>query len=544
MAEPTDEATLPLVKKAAFKRAVRNVTEFGDTDVFPYPFETWLFREAPESVFKVLAKIDKDFDSLIETNPPQFESTLAPAGYTGFRWVTQIDPFWNAYLLAMTLSAADEIEAARIPRSENIIHSYRLEPSGDGLFSKEFGWASFMRSSYELAGSFEYVVATDISEFYRRIGHHRIENALEHVVKNQVPDRIIKILSLFSNDASYGLPIGGPAARIISEITINQVDRILLAEGIKFLRFADDYHLFTRDIETAYKALQFLSETLIHNQGLTLQKSKTRIMQSGEFRHSFPKHLLAGEPDVEDKLESDTIRLLKMSVHFDPYSSSAKTDYENLKSELDSIDVIGLLAAEANKTQINISVSKRIVAALVHLDDELKISAVKTLLDNKEQFFPITSTILQVIKSIVSSSNETVKKSVCDMLRESAMSGSYVFALHLHMAYVVRILSDSGTEDDLNFMHKLYAGAPAFLRKDIILSYTKHKYWYLLSNLRSGFSSMSPWEKRAFLFGSYGLGDEGKHWRDKITVDYDEVDDAMRGWIGPLKTSTDLMVRL
>lgn len=535
---------MPLVDKKHFKRAIANVIGHGDTDVFPFPFENWLFRENEEAVFKILARIDKDFDDLIETNSPQFESTLAPVGYTGFRWATQIDPFWNAYMLAMVISCGKEIEATRIPVSEQSVHSYRFLPEGDALFSKDHGWASFMRRSYDLSQSYPFIVATDISEFYRRIGHHRVENALEHIIKNQIPDRIISILGLFSNAASYGLPIGGPAARLLSEITINQVDRILQAEGLVFTRFADDYHIFTTDIESAYKSLQFLSEALIVNQGLTLQKSKTRIMHSGEFRHSYPKHLLDDLPDPENKIESDTVKLLRLSVHYDPYSNTAGTDYTSLKSQLDDIDVIGLLAAEANKSQISISVSKRIVSTIVHLDEHLRINAIKTLLENKEQFFPITTTVLQVIKSVMTASTADTRRIIADLVREAASESSHVFRPDLHMAYVVRILAESGTEQDLNFLHKIYPPAPGFIRKDIILAYAKQGYWYLLSNLRSKFGAMSSWEKRAFLFASYAMGDEGRHWRDKITVDFSEVDTAMRGWIGSLKTNDQLKVRL
>lgn len=535
---------MPLVDKKHFKRAIANVIGHGDTDVFPFPFENWLFRENEEAVCKILERIDKDFDQLIETHSPQFESTLAPVGYTGFRWATQIDPFWNAYMLSMIISCSEKIEAARIPTEEMSVHSYRFVKDGDAIFDKNFGWPSFMRRSYELSQKFPYIVATDISEFYRRIGHHRVENALEHVIKNQIPDRILSILGLFSNSASYGLPIGGPAARILSEITINQVDRILQAEGFVFTRFADDYHIFTEDTDSAYKALQFLSEALITNQGLTLQKSKTRIMQSGEFRHSYPKHLLDESPDGDSKVESDTIKLLRLSVHYDPYSSSAKSDYAALKNQLDEIDVIGLLAAEANKSQINIAVSRKIVAAIVHLDETLRVNAIKTLLENKEQFFPITTTVLQVIKSVMSLSSAETQRVIAGLVRQAASERSHVFRPDLHMAYVVRILAEAGTEEDLNFLHSVYREAPAFIRKDIILAYAKQGYWYLLSNLRPKFGAMSPWEKRAFLFASYAMGDEGRHWREKITVDFEEVDKSLRDWISSLKSGDALRVRL
>ena len=147
------------------------------------------------------------------------------------------------------------------------------------LFDREYSWASFMRRSLELCDAYDHVVICDISEFYPRIGHHRLDNALRHINdKSDIPHRIMEFLANFTNTRSYGLPIGGPAARILSELTLNQIDRLLKNRGIEFVRYADDYHLFARDKNQAYQHLIFLSEKLFVNQGLSLQKSKTRIV--------------------------------------------------------------------------------------------------------------------------------------------------------------------------------------------------------------------------------------------------------------------------
>ena len=110
-----------------------------------------------------------------------------------------------------------------------------------------------MERSIKLSTDFEFVVACDISEFYPRLGHHRLENALKQIAGDTpYPKRIMQFLSNYSNTRSFGLPIGGPAARILSEITINQIDRLLIGNGITFTRFADDYHLFAKSREDAY----------------------------------------------------------------------------------------------------------------------------------------------------------------------------------------------------------------------------------------------------------------------------------------------------
>ena len=93
----------------------------------------------------------------------------------------------------------------------------------------------------------------------------------------------MKILSAISDGASYGLPVGGPASRILSEILLNRVDRLLTLEQIKFGRFVDDFVVFAKSREDAYSALIRLSGFLLNNEGLSLQKSKTRVMTAAEF---------------------------------------------------------------------------------------------------------------------------------------------------------------------------------------------------------------------------------------------------------------------
>lgn len=56
-----------------------------------------------------------------------------------------------------------------------------------------------------------------------------------------------------------------------------------MAEGINFIRFVDDYLIFAESRERAHSALIRLNELLLTNEGLSLQKAKTRILTSAEF---------------------------------------------------------------------------------------------------------------------------------------------------------------------------------------------------------------------------------------------------------------------
>jgi hypothetical protein len=277
-----------------FKRAIVNVIRHGDTDIFPFPIENHLFFDKPGETAALLNDIHKNFQDQLSRYPPAHEAALAPVNYSGFRWATQMDPLWNLYFLALVLSIGDEIERARLSPDANCIFSYRYkwdEDTGD-LFDDRYNWRGFMECSLRHAKAHKFVVVCDISEFYPRLGHHRLENALlQLAIKSDIPSRIMAFLGNFSNTNSFGLPIGGPAARILSELVLNQIDRLLRTEGMTFCRFADDFHIFCDSNEEAYASLISVSDKLLRNQGLQLQKAKTRITSSAEFIATSPVRL-------------------------------------------------------------------------------------------------------------------------------------------------------------------------------------------------------------------------------------------------------------
>ena len=272
--------------KQHFKFAVDNIAKFGDTDVFPYPIENHIFFDKPNEVVEILDAIHKDFDSSLLTIPPVYSNSLSVVGYSGFRPATQIDPIWNAYLLALVLSIGNEIEIARVPTARNTVFSYRFKPdeTNRSIFDPEIGWQAYQKTCVEHARKHAYVMACDISDFYPRIYHHRLENALKKASTNtECIRRIMELLKRISEGASYGLPVGGPAARLLSELLLNRIDRLLIAEGVTFCRFVDDFHLFAASREEAYGQLVSFSELLLANEGLSLQKAKTKIMSREEF---------------------------------------------------------------------------------------------------------------------------------------------------------------------------------------------------------------------------------------------------------------------
>lgn len=501
---------MPEIFKKNIKRATRNVISHGDTDVFPFSYENIIIRRNEEKFVDCVFEISENFETYITEYPPQFENVLAPVGYTGYRWVTQIDPFWNAYLLSSIIRHAKAAEDSRIDVKTGVIHSYRYlhKEESDSLFKKEYNWRSFMIKSYEHAKKNEFVITTDISEFYRRIYHHRIENSLGRIAKGNIPNKVDKILNIYSGGTSYGMPIGGPASRMIAESVLNQIDHLLIARNIEFCRFVDDYHIFAQSEEDAYKALQILSELLILNQGLSLQKSKTRVLSAGEFVSTFPTHLL---PEAQPS--NDGERLFSINLNYDPYSPNADDDYEALKESLGKIDFLALLNEELAKSQVHGPTVTRLIKSLRVTAGLTRLQAIKTLMSNIGILYPVLSDLLIVLRGIKDDLTDEEYGIVCEKLIDLISQNSYLLSLDIHKCFATRVLY--GFHDyrvDAIFTKWLTDGCPA-LKRDVLIAFAARGGWNHISDFKNRIAGQTPWVRRAMLAVSYGLGDEGTHWR-------------------------------
>lgn len=514
--------------KAIFEIAVQNIVEYGDTDIFPFPIENHILYDKKIEIIQLLRQAHSHFTKCFAQFRPHHIRTFSPVGNTGFRWATQQDPFWNAFLLGTTLALAEKIEAARIPVNASKIFSYRIkQPLGKTIFRTDVGWRDFLLHSIQSAKSAKYVVVCDISDCYHRISHHRLENALEQLPKNAPYSKYIEeILRHYSNTNSYGVPVGGPAARILVELVLNLTDQILKSHGMRFCRYADDYHIFVDSEDEAYANLQFISEKLMRNDGLTLQKSKTRIMSGAEFIAS---HSALVAPDGDG--DAEAAKLFSLNLRYDPYSTHASQEYAELRAELDKIDILGLLRRELTKTRVHGALTKKIVAAIRHLAPAVKANAILTLMDNLKLLYAIFPVVAVTIKSVFKELPANTQEKVCAILRDQIISRAYTLDNELHAAYAIRILSEIKSADNQDALVTLYNRFKSpLVRRDVILVMAKWQEYSFLADQLNDYSGASPWERRAFIIASYAMGEAGAHWRKYTAQQFNPFEKIVRDW--------------
>jgi hypothetical protein len=527
---------MPTVSEKSLRAALGNIAHFGDTDVLPFPLERQWFAGDEDSVILLLQSIDSDFDEYVGAYPVTFVKSLTGVGYNGFRAVTQIDPLWNAYLLALVLEIAPDLEHARLPIEREVVFSYRYAPDSEtgGLFDKKVGWRAFQTTALKHARESKYVLATDISDFYPRVYHHRLENAVMLATSNKdAARRILVLLLKLSEGTSYGLPIGGNAARLLAEILLNRVDRLLLTASVKFCRFVDDYAIFATSREEAQRALVTLSDLLLRNEGLTLARAKSRRMSSAEFIRGSP---LAEPEKADSEEESEAKKFLRIRWSYDPYSPTATEDYDELVEEVNKFDVVSMLAREFRKTRIDESLVRQLVRSIKYVAPSVRDRAVLSLADNLSTLYPVFPTVAILLRALLADLSSPVQNRIFFTLRTLLREKSHITMVPANAAYAARLLAfDRDEEVDVLLSQRYWSeNSDAMLRRDIIYIMARREAYYWLSDLLKRHLQLTSWELRALLVASYALGDEGKHWRKHREKELSAPDLAFLQWIGQM----------
>ena len=160
---------------------------------------------------------------------------------------------------------------------------------------------------------------TDISSFYEHVYHHRLENFISDLSPghSNIPTQVDRILNQIAEGRSFGLPIGGQAARVLAEILMSSIDRVLTNRDICWRRYVDDFVLISDTQHQAYRDLGVLANALA-DLGLSLNRSKTSFMSVGQYVDYVSAQLHGPEGDGH--------RLMEIDLHFDPYSDAPVED--------------------------------------------------------------------------------------------------------------------------------------------------------------------------------------------------------------------------
>lgn len=516
---------MPIIQKHEIKRALNNIEAHSDTDVFPRSNDyNLIFSQASNredlinKIQQIVASVDS-FSEALKKSPPVNISAIYPSGYNGYRWVTKIDPLWNAVYLSIATALAKAAESERIEVERKKIFSHRFSAVRDSkdLFTPG-GWGEFTSESRERAHDSKYVLIVDLADFYSRIYLHRLENEVERVSPDTGLSRMIDLLlTNFNTSRSFGIPIGGPASRVMSEILLNSADKFMDRHlGLNFVRYADDYRIFLDSVDEANHVTSKLSEYFFDNEGLALQKHKTRIMSSNDYLSSL---------DYSGAEIGSAQHFLGITLYYDPYSPNAEDDYERLRAALEDFDIIELLQAELSKGKADLSVVSKIARSLHAMPSSTKIQACRTMMENTQKLYPVLPKVLKAVqdaaKNAVEDDDVNTANELALIARTAVTQDRYVYDSEVCVAYIAKIIGcvqNAINEEALGFIYGLRFGASSepstLVQTEVMDTMAIWQVAHWLRAKKSRFGSLHPRLQEGFYRASYSLGEEGRHWRE------------------------------
>ena len=327
------------VQPASLDWALEHALTEGDTDIFPKAFEFEAIAHSWPSIRDHLASADL---TTWQTRP--LRRCLSPNGRYGFRIATQLDPLDFLLFSALVYELGTDLESKRVDSTIAASHRFAPDPSGR-LYSPIHRYSAFQARSHNTSQQFPFVLLSDIADFFPRLYFHRLENALDSATRKKSHVRAVKhFIKEWNDNLSYGIPIGPSVSRLLAEITITNVDKLLISEGVLFIRYVDDYRIFANSPLHAYKQLALLANALLNVHGLTLQKQKTIIVSSLDFREKFCR---ISEADEITNLSNRFKAFLALAGIDSPYED---IDYDDLEPEhqevIDAFNLEDLLKEE------------------------------------------------------------------------------------------------------------------------------------------------------------------------------------------------------
>ena len=476
--------------------ALSHVEKLGDTDIFPVPFEYLAIRQNWDSLATYLSSQDLD---TWQVRP--FRKCMTPKHRYGFRIATQLDPLDLLIYTALVYEIGTELEEHRIPAGDEVVFSFRFKPTDEGyIYDPTIHWSSFLRRSRELAdsASYSHVVLADIADFYPRLYLHRLENALDGATTKPGHARaLIKIIKQWNNGVSYGIPVGPTVSRLLAEITIDDIDRGLLAERAVYCRYSDDFRIFCETKREAYERLETLARFLLENHGLTLQQYKTSIVPIEEFHRRY----LATEVEVE----RDT----------------------SMQAKINALNLHELLREQLSVEDIDMGMFKFILQRLSQLGDSEMVDEIISSIDNCYPVIPQIIKYVQTLRGLDPNQKVKLGHDVITLLTESVVGH-----LQFHRCWILNIFTFSNEWNNRNEFPRLYSlYTDQFSARKLVLALgrAKHDYWF--RQKKHDLMSFPPWIKRAFLAAASCMqADERKFWYGSIKNRLDQLEQAVVEW--------------
>lgn len=482
----------------SIKWAIDFLQNHSDSDLFPKILEMNAIDSEKEDFVNLIK--NEDLSNLF---PGPCRRFIVPKDEISYRQATQLDPQDSIILTSIIHQYGKGIEDRRLDK--DIVYSYRFLPStSEGLYSSKELWNDFWSKAYEKSSDYKFIIYCDIADFYNQIYHHILENQLhDSGFPNKETNWIMNLLNSTTASVSRGVPIGPHAIHLLAEASMIPIDNSMKTHGFEFLRYSDDMLIFCDSELSVKTTLLNIATILDKQQRLMLQRHKTKIYKPIDFK-KLCTDMIEDRP-INDE-EAKILKIVDKYTKGDRYITISYNDiseedwsyftediinkiiYDYINQE--NVDYIRLRWFYRRLTQIGhpgaIEVSLKEISRLGPCFANICTYLASVQSIEKEQWKEIGGRLLTLLESPEVLSNEFFRLSILSLFTRN----SYIN----HFSALV---------------HK-YPGSDPFVKREILLAAFQNSAYDWLREQKEDFHNMSPWQKRAFIYGISGIPKEEK----------------------------------
>lgn len=506
------------LNKNSIQWAIDFISNHADGDLFPKIIEINAIKDKSEEFIKLI-----EGKPLTEFSPMPCRRFIVPKDEVSYRQATQLHPQDSIILTSLIYQYGKGIEDRRLSKEQ--VFSYRFAPSiHDGIYSNKSSWNAFWQKAYTLSNKAEVILYLDIADFYNQIYHHTVENQLiESGFPNQAVKWVLSLLESTTAKVSRGVPIGPHSIHLIAESTLIPIDNRLKTNDYNFIRYADDILIFCNSSKEANLILSNVAQILDLQQRLMLQRHKTKLYSSNDFR-KLCNEMVEDRPI--DNNEAELLKIIKKYTGGDPYcqvsyNSISKDDWEHFSKKI----VDNIINDYLNKEDVDYIRLRWFYRRLAQIGNSGAIDISLEKLDSLGPCFANICFYLSSIQNINPLRWKNIGNKLLSLLNTDEVKASQFFRLS--------ILSLFSRNEHINHfaqLSKVFNSSDSFARREIILSAYQNKAVDWLREHKESFSSMDAWQKMAYIYCISALPKEEKNFFIKYCTSNGPFEETLFKW--------------
>ena len=134
---------------------------------------------------------------------------------------------------------------------------------------------------------YRFIVDMDLSKFFDRVQHDVL---MSRIARKVTDKRVLGLIGKYLragvvvegvlHATTEGTPQGGPLSPLLANILLDDLDKELEHRGLPFVRYADDFVIFTKSLRSAQRVFHSVSRYLTDHLRLVVNQEKSRVVSS------------------------------------------------------------------------------------------------------------------------------------------------------------------------------------------------------------------------------------------------------------------------